>query len=106
MIMTMMHNPASPGELLQEFLGKRTATELAEHIGVARATIRFDGPQHPPRRGTFPLPRLLLEGPAPVRPVDRIAEEAAEDQAAGCLTTCGGANLSAANMTSLFSTLK
>jgi len=39
MIMTMMHNPASPGELLKEFLGKRTATELAEHIGVARATI-------------------------------------------------------------------
>src|SRR5271157_5621651 len=37
--MTMMHNPASPGELLQEFLGKRTATQLAEHIGVARATI-------------------------------------------------------------------
>jgi addiction module HigA family antidote len=37
--MTMMHNPASPGELLQEFLGTRTATELAEHIGVARATI-------------------------------------------------------------------
>ena len=34
-----MHNPASPGELLQEFLGNRTATELAEHIGVARATI-------------------------------------------------------------------
>jgi len=38
-MMTMMHNPASPGELLQEFLGNRTATELAEHIGVARATI-------------------------------------------------------------------
>jgi len=37
--MTMMHNPASPGELLQEFLGQRTATELAAHIGVARATI-------------------------------------------------------------------
>ena len=35
----MMFNPASPGELLKEFLGKRTATELAEHIGVARATI-------------------------------------------------------------------
>ena len=34
-----MHNPASPGELLKEFLGKRTATELAEHIGVARATV-------------------------------------------------------------------
>ena len=37
--MTIMHNPASPGELLQEFLGNRTATQLAEHIGVARATI-------------------------------------------------------------------
>jgi addiction module HigA family antidote len=37
--MTMMYNPASPGELLQEFLGNRTATELAEHIGVARATV-------------------------------------------------------------------
>jgi addiction module HigA family antidote len=37
--MAMIHNPASPGELLKEFLGGRTATELAEHIGVARATI-------------------------------------------------------------------
>jgi len=37
--MTMMHNPASPGELLKEFLGRRTATQLAEHIGVTRATI-------------------------------------------------------------------
>jgi len=37
--MTTMHNPASPGELLREFLGKRTATELADHIGVARASI-------------------------------------------------------------------
>ena len=37
--MAMMHNPASPGELLKEFLGDRTATELAEHIGVARATV-------------------------------------------------------------------
>jgi len=34
-----MHNPASPGELLREFLGAVTATQLAEHIGVARATI-------------------------------------------------------------------
>jgi addiction module HigA family antidote len=34
-----MHNPASPGELLKEFLGEITATQLAEHIGVARATI-------------------------------------------------------------------
>lgn len=35
----MMHNPASPGELLKEFLGQRSATELAKHIGVAQATI-------------------------------------------------------------------
>jgi antitoxin HigA-1 len=35
----MMHNPASPGELLREFLGERSVTELAAHIGVARATI-------------------------------------------------------------------
>jgi addiction module HigA family antidote len=34
-----MHNPASPGELLKEFLGKRTIQELADHIGVTRATI-------------------------------------------------------------------
>jgi len=34
-----MHNPASPGELLKEFLGEITATQLAEHIGVARGTI-------------------------------------------------------------------
>jgi addiction module HigA family antidote len=39
MTMTMMHNPASPGELLKEFLGDITATELAAHIGVTRATI-------------------------------------------------------------------
>ena len=37
--MTMMHNPASPGELLREFLGETTATELARRIGVARATV-------------------------------------------------------------------
>ena len=37
--MATMYNPASPGELLKEFLGNRTATQLADHIGVARATI-------------------------------------------------------------------
>jgi addiction module HigA family antidote len=37
--MVMMHNPASPGELLKEFLGKTTVTELARRIGVARATV-------------------------------------------------------------------
>ena len=39
MTMTIMYNPASPGELLKEFIGDRSATQLAEHIGVARATI-------------------------------------------------------------------
>lgn len=34
-----MHNPASPGELLREFMGDRSVTELAGHIGVARATL-------------------------------------------------------------------
>jgi addiction module HigA family antidote len=34
-----MHNPASPGELLKEFLGDTSATQLAEPIGVLRATI-------------------------------------------------------------------
>ena len=37
--MATMYNPASPGELLREFLGSRTTTELAQHIGVSRATI-------------------------------------------------------------------
>jgi len=37
--MKMMHNPAAPGELLKEFLGDISVTELANHIGVARATI-------------------------------------------------------------------
>ncbi len=39
MLLETMYNPASPGELLREFLGDHTATELAGHIGVARATI-------------------------------------------------------------------
>jgi antitoxin HigA-1 len=37
--MATMHNPASPGELLREFMAGVTVTRLAEHIGVARATI-------------------------------------------------------------------
>ena len=35
----MMHNPAGPGELLREFMGERSVTALAKHIGVARATL-------------------------------------------------------------------
>jgi len=37
--MRKLHNPTSPGELLREFLGEITITQLAEHIGVARATV-------------------------------------------------------------------
>jgi len=37
--MTTMHNPASPGELLREFLGSRSISQVAGHIGVARATL-------------------------------------------------------------------
>jgi len=37
--MATMHNPASPGELLKEFMSQRTASQLAEHIGVTRATV-------------------------------------------------------------------
>jgi addiction module HigA family antidote len=35
----LMHNPASPGELLRDFMGDRSVTELAKHLGVARATL-------------------------------------------------------------------
>jgi len=37
--MQKMHNPASPGELLREFLGSHSLSELATHTGVSRATI-------------------------------------------------------------------
>ncbi len=34
-----MYDPASPGELVKEYLGERSIGELAAHIGVARATV-------------------------------------------------------------------
>lgn len=34
-----MYNPASPGELLKEFIGNRSVSDVAAHIGVARATL-------------------------------------------------------------------
>jgi antitoxin HigA-1 len=34
-----MYSPSSPGELLKEFIGTRTIQEVAEHIGVTRATL-------------------------------------------------------------------
>lgn len=38
-IMATMNSPASPGELLREFLAERPISQLAEQTGVARATI-------------------------------------------------------------------
>ena len=78
-----MHNPVSPGELLKEFLGDRTATELAEPIGVARATIsriligrNAISVDLSIRLGeSAPVPGLLLEGAAPARPVVRISKK-------------------------------
>jgi addiction module HigA family antidote len=37
--MATMVNPASPGELLREFLGRNTINDLTDHIGVSRATV-------------------------------------------------------------------
>ncbi|WP_213804642.1 HigA family addiction module antitoxin [Granulicella sp. dw_53] len=34
-----MHNPAHPGKLLAEFMGERSVTEVAKHLGVTRAAL-------------------------------------------------------------------
>ena len=34
-----MHNPAHPGMILAEFMGGRTVTEVAKHLGVTRAAL-------------------------------------------------------------------
>lgn len=34
-----MHNPPHPGEVLREFMGASSVTELAEHLGVSRVTL-------------------------------------------------------------------
>lgn len=35
----LMHNPPHPGEVLREFMGASSVTELAEHMGVSRVTL-------------------------------------------------------------------
>jgi addiction module HigA family antidote len=35
----IMHNPAHPGEVLKEHLGKKSVSEAAAHLGVARVTL-------------------------------------------------------------------
>jgi addiction module HigA family antidote len=34
-----MYNPAHPGEVLCEFMGEMTVSDLAEHLGVTRVTL-------------------------------------------------------------------
>jgi addiction module HigA family antidote len=35
----IMHNPAHPGEVLKEHLGKISVSEAAAHLGVSRVTL-------------------------------------------------------------------
>jgi len=35
----MMHNPAHPGRILANYVKGRTVKEVAEHLGVTRATL-------------------------------------------------------------------
>jgi antitoxin HigA-1 len=34
-----MHNPAHPGEVLREYMGDMSVTNLAAHLGVTRVTL-------------------------------------------------------------------
>ncbi len=34
-----MHNPAHPGEVLREHIGKMPVTKFADHLGVSRVTL-------------------------------------------------------------------
>ncbi|MQA18090.1 HigA family addiction module antitoxin [Rugamonas rivuli] len=38
--MTRMHNPPHPGEVLREYLGDLTITDVAAHLGVGRVTLQ------------------------------------------------------------------
>lgn len=38
--MTRMHNPPHPGEVLREYLGDLTVTEVAARLGVGRVTLQ------------------------------------------------------------------
>lgn len=38
--MTRMHNPPHPGEILREYLGDMTVTEVAARLGVSRVTLQ------------------------------------------------------------------
>lgn len=38
--MTRMHNPPHPGEVLREYLGDLTVTDVAARLGVGRVTLQ------------------------------------------------------------------
>ncbi|HZV67249.1 MAG TPA: HigA family addiction module antitoxin [Telluria sp.] len=38
--MTRMHNPPHPGEVLREYLGDLTVTDVAKRLGVGRVTLQ------------------------------------------------------------------
>lgn len=38
--MTRMHNPPHPGEVLREYLGELTVTDVARKLGVGRVTLQ------------------------------------------------------------------
>lgn len=38
--MTRMHNPPHPGEVLREYLGELTITDVAARLGVGRVTLQ------------------------------------------------------------------
>ncbi len=38
--MTRMHNPPHPGEVLREYLGDLTITDVAARLGVGRVTLQ------------------------------------------------------------------
>jgi antitoxin HigA-1 len=53
-----MYDPAHPGEILREFMGDLTVSELAKHLGVTRANLSMilNG-----RAGISPLMSLKLD---------------------------------------------
>lgn len=92
--MAMMYNPPHPGELLREYLGTMPVGEAAKRLHVARSTLsRFEWARFiHSLYGTAAFRRIwngaaVVAGPAAaVRPVARIAAQAAED----CCVPAGG----------------
>ena len=85
----MMHNPASPGELLREFLGDRPVGEFAATHRSGEGDCFSDsqwthlcnrGFKHPFRSGPVSVSRILQQSATAVRSVERVAKEAPQNQ--------------------------